>query len=45
MLVENSTQRIVQIINNNWLITEITVLEGDTAEPGQHLISIDEKTN
>ena len=24
-------------------ITEITVLEGDTVEPGQHLISIDEK--
>ena len=24
-------------------ITEITVVEGDTVEPGQHLISIDEK--
>ena len=24
-------------------ITEITVMEGDTVEPGQHLISIDEK--
>ncbi|SVC27903.1 uncharacterized protein METZ01_LOCUS280757, partial [marine metagenome] len=24
-------------------ITEITVLEGDTVQPGQHLISIDEK--
>ena len=24
-------------------ITEITVIEGDTVEPGQHLISIDEK--
>ena len=24
-------------------ITEITVMEGDTVEPGQHLISIDER--
>ncbi|HJM96477.1 MAG TPA: efflux RND transporter periplasmic adaptor subunit, partial [Candidatus Marinimicrobia bacterium] len=24
-------------------ITEITVVEGDTVQPGQHLISIDEK--
>ena len=24
-------------------ITQITVMEGDTVEPGQHLISIDEK--
>ena len=25
-------------------ITEITVIEGDTVKPGQHLISIDKKT-